>query len=109
MDKMNAAVRYNERIEHVLSAESRGTYAGLFVGYGLNGHNLKSAGSRSPKRSHNNSKLLKHDLSLEDGFYFMVYGGLRRRENPLSNEYFYSNTSGQFQAVLGYSIKDFLT
>lgn len=103
MDKMNAAVRYNERIEHVLSAESRGTYAGLFVGYGLNGHNLKSAGSRSPKRLYNDNKLLKHDLSLEDGFYFMVYGGLRRRENPLSNEYFYSNTSGQFQAVLGYS------
>jgi len=107
MDKMNAAVRYNERIEHVLSAESRGTYAGLFVGYGLNGHNLKSAGSRSPKRLYNDSKLLKHDLSLEDGFYFMVYGGLRRRENPLSNEYFYSNTSGQFQAVLGYARNQF--
>jgi len=79
----------------------------LFVGYGLNGHNLKSAGSRSPKRLYNDSKLLKHDLSLEDGFYFMVYGGLRRRENPLSNEYFYSNTSGQFQAVLGYARNQF--
>jgi hypothetical protein len=103
MDKMNAAVRFNERLEHVLSAESRGNYAGLFVGYGLNGQNFKSAGSRSPKRLYNDNKLLKHDLSLEDGFYFMVYGGLRRRENPLSNEYFYSNTSGQFQAVLGYT------
>jgi hypothetical protein len=37
----------------------------------------------------------------------MVYGGLRRRENPLSNEYFYSNTSGQFQAVLGYARNQF--
>ncbi len=107
MDKMNAAVRYNERIEHVLSAESRGTYAGLFVGYGLNGHNLKSAGSRSPKRLFNDNKLLKHELSLEDGFYFMLYGGLRRRENPLSNEFTYSNTSGQIQAVLGYNYNQF--
>jgi hypothetical protein len=103
MDKMNAAVRFNERLEHVLSAESSGSYAGLFVGYGVNGHNLKSAGGRVPKRIYNDNKLLKHDLSLEDGFYFMLYGGLRRRENPLSNEYFYSNTSGQFQAVLGYA------
>lgn len=103
MDKMNAAVRFNERLEHVLSAESRGTYAGLFVGYGLNGHNFKSAGSRSPKRLYNENKLLKHDLSLEDGLYFMLYGGVRRRENPLSNEFTYTNTSGQFQAVLGYT------
>lgn len=107
MDKMNAAVRYNERIGHVLSAKSRGTYAGLFVGYGINGHNLKSAGSRSPKRLYNDNKLLKHELSIEDGWYFMVYGGLRRRENPLSNEFTYSNTSGQFQAVLGYNYNRF--
>ncbi|WP_139183593.1 hypothetical protein [Algoriphagus alkaliphilus] len=107
MDKMNAAVRYNERIGHVLSAKSRGTYAGLFVGYGINGHNLKSAGSRSPKRLYNDNKLLKHELSIEDGWYFMLYGGLRRRENPLSNEFTYSNTSGQFQAVLGYNYNRF--
>ncbi len=103
MDKMNAAVRYNERIGHVLSAESRGTYLGMFLGYGINGHNLRSFGSRAPKRLYNDNKLLKHDLSLEDGWYFMLYGGLRRRENPLSNDYTYSNTSGQFQAVVGYT------
>jgi hypothetical protein len=107
MDKMNAAVRYNERVEHVLSAESSGTYLGMFLGYGINGHNLRSFGSRAPKRLYNDNKLLKHDLSLEDGWYFMLYGGLRRRENPLSNEFTYSNTSGQFQAVIGYSYNRF--
>lgn len=107
MDQMNAAVRYNERIEHVLSAKSKGSYFGMFVGYGINGVNMKSTISRSPKRLYNDNKLLKHDLSLEDGWYFMIYGGLRRRENPLSNDYTYSNTSGQFQAVLGYYLNGF--
>ncbi len=102
MDKMNAPVRYNERIEHVLSVDSRGSYLGLFVGYGINGVNLKSPISHSPKRLYNDSKLLKHDLSLQNGWYFMMYGGLRRRNFPLSNDYTYTNTSGQFQAVLGY-------
>lgn len=107
MDKMNAAVRYNERLEHVLSAESRGTYLGMFLGYGVNGHNLKSFGSRAPKRLYNDKKLLKHDLSLENGWYAMLYGGLRRRENPLTNEFTYSNISGQFQGVIGYTYKQF--
>jgi hypothetical protein len=107
MDKMNAAVRYNERVEHVLSAKSRGTYLGMFLGYGINGHNLRSSGSRSPKRLYNDNKLLKHDISLENGWYTMLYGGLRARENPLSNEYTYSNTSGQFQFVVGYNYEQF--
>ncbi|HSF53941.1 MAG TPA: hypothetical protein VLA71_09330 [Algoriphagus sp.] len=107
MDQMNAPVRYNERIEHVLSVKSKGSYFGLFAGYGFNGVNMKSTMSRSPKRLYNDNKLLKHDLSLEDGLYFMLYGGVRRRENPLSNEFTYSNTSGQFQAVLGYYFNGF--
>jgi hypothetical protein len=102
MDKMNAAVRYNDRLEHVLSAESRGTYLGLFLGYGINGHNMRLPISKSPKRLYNERKLLKHELSLENGLYAMIYGGIRRRENPLSNDFTYSNISGQFQAVLGY-------
>lgn len=107
MDKMNAAVRYNERLEHVLSAESRGSYLGMFLGYGINGHNMRLPISKSPKRLYNDRKLLKHDLSLEDGVYAMIYGGIRRREDPLSNEFTYSNTSGQFQVVLGYNFGGF--
>lgn len=107
MDKMNAAVRYNERLEHVLSAKSKGSYMGLFFGYGIKGHNMRLPVSRSPKRLYNDRKLLKHDLSLEDGVYAMIYGGIRRREDPLSNEFTYSNTSGQFQVVLGYNFGGF--
>ncbi len=102
MDRMNAPVRYNERIEHVLSVDSKGSYFGLFAGYGIKGVNFRSSGSRSPKRLYNDQKLLKHDLSLENGWYVMLYGGLRLREESLSNGYTYSNTSGQFQAVTGY-------
>ncbi|WP_026969209.1 hypothetical protein [Algoriphagus terrigena] len=102
MDQMNAPVRYNERIENVLSVKSRGSYVGLFLGYGINGVNMKTTMSRAPKRLYNDNKLLKHELSLEDGWYFMAYGGLRSRENPLSNDYGYSNSSSQFQTVLGY-------
>lgn len=107
MDQMNAAVRYNERLEHVLSAKSRGSYLGMFLGYGINGHNLKSFGSRAPKRLYNDNKLLKHDLSLENGLYAMFYGGFRRRENPLSYDSPYTNMSGQFQAVVGYNYNRF--
>jgi hypothetical protein len=107
MDQMNAAVRYNERLEHVLSAKSRGSYLGMFLGYGINGHNLKSFGSRAPKRLYNDNKLLKHDLSLENGLYAMLYGGFRRRENALSYDSPYTNLSGQFQAVVGYNYNRF--
>ncbi|MBC6366568.1 hypothetical protein [Algoriphagus sp. AK58] len=107
MDQMNAAVRYNERLEHLLSAKSRGSYFGMFLGYGINGHNLNSFGSRAPKRLYNDAKLLKHDLSLENGLYAMLYGGFRGRESPLSNDFVYSNLSGQFQAVLGYNFENF--
>ncbi|WP_075349498.1 hypothetical protein [Algoriphagus marinus] len=103
MDKMNAPVRYNERIEHVLSVKSRGSYLGAYVGYGVAGHNLNRTPKEKSKRIYSDSKLLKHNLSFEDGWYIMLYGGLRRREDPLFNEYFYSNTSGQYQFVFGYT------
>ena len=107
MDQMNAPVRYAERIEHVLSVNSRGTYLGLFVGYGIMGHNIKSYGSKAPKRLYNDSKMAKHKLSLENGWYGMLYGGIRRREDPLRNQFTYSNYSGMFQAVLGYNYNRF--
>ena len=103
MDEMNAPVRYSEKIEHVLSAKSKGSYVGLYVGYGVLGHNIRYSSNRSPKRYFSEQKMLKHNLAMEDGFYLMLYGGLRRRENPLSYDIIYSNTSGEFQAVLGYS------
>ena len=103
MDEMNAPVRYSEKIEHVLSAKSRGSYIGLFVGYGILGQNIRHSSNWSSKRYFSEQKMAKHNLAMEDGWYFMMYGGLRRRDNPLSYDFIYSNTSGSFQAVLGYA------
>ncbi|WPR76093.1 hypothetical protein [Algoriphagus sp. NG3] len=107
MDEMNAPVRYSEKIENVLSAKSRGSYIGLYVGYGVIGHNIRYSSNRSSKRYFSEQKLIKHNLAMEDGWYFMMYGGLRRRENPLSYDLLYSNTSGNFQAVVGYTYRRF--
>ncbi|MEB2776445.1 hypothetical protein SYJ56_14070 [Algoriphagus sp. D3-2-R+10] len=103
MDEMNAPVRYSEKIEHVLSAKSRGSYIGLFLGYGILGQNIRNSSNWSSRQYFSEQKLLKHNLAMEDGLYFMLYGGLRRRENPLSYDFIYSNTSGNFQAVVGYN------
>ncbi len=107
MDQMNAPVFYNGDLSHVIVAKSRGTYLGLFAGYGINGSSWGKGERELPRRFYNEKMLQNHELAMEDGWYFMLYGGGRRKEEFKKNDYGYSNSSGQFQAVVGFTRNQF--
>lgn len=107
MDQMNAPVFYNGDLSHVVVAKSRGSYLGLFAGYGINGNGWGTEERQLPRRFYNEKMSMKHELAMEDGWYFMLYSGGRKKEEFQKNDYGYSNLSGQFQAIVGFTRNQF--
>lgn len=107
MDQMNAPVFYSDRLEHVLVAKSKGSYAGIYLGFGLISQKLKKSPSKSLKKVLDEEKLEKAKLASQRGIYAYLSGGMRIRENVLHNPYTYSNLSGQYQIGMGYYLNGF--
>ncbi len=91
---------YEQMAVHQL--RSNGSFASAFLGYGINTSNWSKYNKKIPKRYYNQNKMIRHQLSNEDGFYLMAYGGFRIKQPITPAEDIYFNSSGQFSAVLGY-------
>jgi len=81
---------------------SNGSFASGFLGYGINTSNWNKVNRKTPRRYYNQNKMIKNQLSNQDGFYLMAYGGFRIKQPYTPAEDIYFNSSGQFSTVLGY-------
>jgi|GEM_PF-1191033 len=90
-----------------LSNKTRGSYISFYTTYGINGANWNNSKRITPKKYYSENKFIKHQLSNQDGWYLMAYGGFRIKQPFTPAEDIYFNSSGQFSTVLGYKLGRF--
>jgi hypothetical protein len=104
-EQLNIPIQNEGGLPAVHQVFANGSFASGFIGYGINTSNWNQYNRKSPRRYFNQNKMIKHQLSNENGWYLMAYGGFRVKEPVTPNQDIYFNSSGQFSTVIGYRFK----
>lgn len=107
MEQLNIPIESAVGQPAVHQVYANGSFASLLMAYGINTGNWNKYNRKTPKRYFNENKMIKHELSNQDGWFVTAYGGFRVKDPITPQQDFYFNSSGQFSFVLGYKWRNY--